>query len=492
MSFANPTTLKKFDAEVDGVQISYDVMRDMKMHKFDKLISYLADSESQQSKEDVKNLFPLHPYTAFLCSSLADHNGNQTMRAYYSWSSESNIWIGSEKFETPYDNHGNRTLFVSYLWDFETNAWIDRLTLFGVEYAPQYEYTYDNNGKIISTFTYYWENNERKNLGKAEYEHNGNGTVIVGYEWSSEKNEWVVSRKAEYTYVDKNPVLVVYHTWNSENKTWVKSSKYEYTYNDKGNETSRAEYVWNAENNTWIGKNKHEYIHTNFFSVVIQYIWNETNNEWEDNSNPKHTFDNNGNLISSVGNSSKTEYAYNDNGNLTMHAYYTWTNNEWIGRGKTEYAYDNNGNSITNISYRWINNTWEFGSKTETKYDLSVLVNDIFCPYISYNKPIEGKWYEWTGNAWQEKGNVLYYYSNASTNIPNVSATSISIFPNPVFDNFTINGIEEQMLVTIFDISGKIVLQKTVLQNETVSVAHLTKGIYFVNVNGEVVKVVKK
>jgi hypothetical protein len=109
-------TLKKFDADVDGASVSYDVMRDMKMHKFDELISYLTDNDSQQSKEDVKNLFPLHPYTAFLCSSLADHIGSANRSVFNFMYDSDNGFLSFLSDENAYNE--NRLLTADCLWDF--------------------------------------------------------------------------------------------------------------------------------------------------------------------------------------------------------------------------------------------------------------------------------------------------------------------------------------------------------------------------------------
>ena len=77
--------------------------------------------------------------------------------------------------------------------------------------------------------------------------------------------------------------------------------------------------------------------------------------------------------------------------------------------------------------------------------------------------------------------------------IKDVQVSSINIYPNPVLESFRINnGISESTFVTILDISGKTVLQQTVTPNEPVAVEHLQSGIYFVNVKGKTVKLIKQ
>jgi len=60
--------------------------------------------------------------------------------------------------------------------------------------------------------------------------------------------------------------------------------------------------------------------------------------------------------------SEKYEYAYDNKGNLTMWAYYTWSDvtNNWWGNMKVESEYDNSGNYTLNVYYDWDNgaNDW--------------------------------------------------------------------------------------------------------------------------------------
>jgi hypothetical protein len=67
----------------------------------------------------------------------------------------------------------------------------------------------------------------------------------------------------------------------------------------------------------------------------------------------------------------------------------------------------------------------------------------------------------------------------------------VSIYPNPVQESFRIEGLTENTPVTVWDTNGRIVLQQTVYPGETVMAGHLQKGIYFVNVKGRTVKVIK-
>lgn len=123
-------TLKKSDVMQNGVSLSYDVIRDAKMHKFDELITYLTDNNSQQSKDDVKNLFPLHPYTAFLCSSLADHIGSANRSVFNFMYDSKNGFLNFLQDEGAYA--GNRLLTANCLWDFFLEAFLGDSIKYGI------------------------------------------------------------------------------------------------------------------------------------------------------------------------------------------------------------------------------------------------------------------------------------------------------------------------------------------------------------------------
>ena len=86
---------------------------------------------------------------------------------------------------------------------------------------------------------------------------------------------------------------------------------------------------------------------------------------------------------------------------------------------------------------------------------------------------------------------VLRKESNSTTFVVS-SGKSVTIYPNPASTSLRIQGIAGKTPLTITDISGKIVLKRTVHSNEIISVEHLPEGIYNIRVADETVKMVKK
>lgn len=134
-------TLKKSDMVLDGIALSYDVIRDAEMHKFDELITYLTDNNSQQAKNDIKNLFPLHPYTAFLCSSLADHIGSANRSVFSFMYDSKNGLLNFLQDEEAYSE--KRLLTANCLWDFFFESFLGDPIKYGI--VTETYYSHINN-----------------------------------------------------------------------------------------------------------------------------------------------------------------------------------------------------------------------------------------------------------------------------------------------------------------------------------------------------------
>jgi hypothetical protein len=103
-------TIKKLDEN------NYDICRYNRMEDFGNLLSYLTDNDSQQSIQDIKNLFPLHPYTAFLCSSLSDHIGSANRSVFNFMYDREKGFLHFLKDENVCDD--KCLLTADCLWDF--------------------------------------------------------------------------------------------------------------------------------------------------------------------------------------------------------------------------------------------------------------------------------------------------------------------------------------------------------------------------------------
>lgn len=79
------------------------------------------------------------------------------------------------------------------------------------------------------------------------------------------------------------------------------------------------------------------------------------------------------------------------------------------------------------------------------------------------------------------------YFTTTADGIAEISNSSINIYPNPTSDFIHIESIEPQ-LITIYSIDGRLV--KTVENANVIDVKDLNKGVYLINIDGAVKKIV--
>jgi hypothetical protein len=82
--------------------------------------------------------------------------------------------------------------------------------------------------------------------------------------------------------------------------------------------------------------------------------------------------------------------------------------------------------------------------------------------------------------------------ANISTGIESPSKERLTFFPNPTTNGFTINTGEQKSMISIYDLSGSLVLSKQIEGKSYVDITSLSSGIYMVKTNELVEKLIKK
>jgi hypothetical protein len=346
--------------------------------------------------------------------------GLEALNTSYTWDATNKILKRSSKSESTYDSNGNRTIYISYTWDATNNLW---------KMSTKYEYTFDSNGYLTLNSSFKWDatNNVWINWVYSDntYDSNGHKTLFVSYLWDTTNKIWNMTNKSEYI-IGSNGLITSFVNYTYTANIWKESSKTEYTYDSNGNRTLFVSYTWDTTNNTWKA-------------------------------------------------SSKTEYTYDSNGLQTIYITYTWdaTNNIWKGGTKTEYTYDSNGYQILNIIYSWdaTNNIWKASSKNEYTYDSNGNKAQLFHSMYS-------------SSVWVQNQIGTYYYSilinTSEVIIP--ANIKINIYPNPAKSEFRINGLNDPSRFTLVDLNGKLIMSRSIMNNEAISISSLPKGIYIVKI----------
>lgn len=104
-----------FRINKDG-ENNYEILKYVRTNKFNELLSYLSEKGTEEEERRISNLFPLHPYTAYLCSRLSNQIGSAN-RTVIRFMNDKNA--GFPKFiddETAFAQ--KRLLTADWLWDF--------------------------------------------------------------------------------------------------------------------------------------------------------------------------------------------------------------------------------------------------------------------------------------------------------------------------------------------------------------------------------------
>jgi hypothetical protein len=407
-------------------------------HRLDSIVIEELDDMTSKFLKSSKEIF------------IYDGNQKNTLSVLYSWNATLNKYVEVVKQEYSYDGSGNILLSIFHEWDGSHNTWV---------FADKEERSYNASGKILSDITYEWDTSLNKWVGinKSDYSYGTNGlpATEIDNEWDNSLNKWVETSKSEFTYAANGSLTTINgYSWNSSLNKWAVNFKEEVSYDTNGNLTSDIEYLWETSQNKWVGNWKYNYTNDTQGNRTseIEYDWDFLLNKWVEVW--------------------KYEYTYESNGNLTAEIKYEWDNllNKWTEDDKEEFIYDNTF-ALNNLI-------------------LPVLLKEIVKEAVDYpdgffsHKIIEENNYSINKNTgkWDADSKGKFFYSPQDiTGVDKIRKNEFTLYPNPARDYVTLDfGINESpVMMEIFDIQGKSVLQNEITGNEPIDVKMLTRGLYF-------------
>jgi hypothetical protein len=90
---------------------------------------------------------------------------------------------------------------------------------------------------------------------------------------------------------------------------------------------------------------------------------------------------------------------------------------------------------------------------------------------------------------WKNFGTITPYVPSAIS-APQ-AANAVRIYFDPATESFRIEGLTAPAQVTVINAAGQILLRQTVREGENIPAAYLPSGVYLVNVNGQIIKIIK-
>ena len=365
-----------------------------------------------------------------------DENGRQTLNIDYQWDAQTAAFVPNYKQERAYNENGNQTLNINYQWDAQTAAFV-----------PNYktEYTYDENGKTIGSSSFSWNSNIEifYPIAKTEYDFDEQMRVVSekSYQLDICNNEKVLINRTEYSYIDGLEGRLV--------KVYQVTSGVAVFQFERGSFYKNGRLVLNTQ------------------SV-----------------NPD--------VYDPITNTHKTEFEYDDNGIITLFTRYTWDTetNNLIPSYKQEYTYDEENYYKQVMYYKWYKGLGLYQPSFKKEYDVIIDTDT--------KRVREGLFFvfDTNFNQWntlnEEKYKSYWYYTKTSTlSSKSLNKNTSLIFPNPTSKFLKVILSEElsEPLLEIFDATGKKVLSKELLSDESIDVSALTPALYFYKIkDGKVLK----
>jgi hypothetical protein len=110
-----------------------------------------------------------------------------------------------------------------------------------------------------------------------------------------------------------------------------------------------------------------------------------------------------------------------------------------------------------------------------------------------------------TGSFWSDNSHGIYYdlqysYLKNITFTPNFSTTGvadkeedgISVFPNPATSSVKVNGLTEVSEISVLDINGKAVINKSADGDANIDLSSIAKGTYLIKIKSKTNTIVRK
>ncbi len=353
-----------------------------------------------------------------------------------------------------------------------------------------YEFTYNSSDLLSKVVCYDTDLGENwsgdKYLSTYTYDDNGNISAYLEFSWNETAGEWYTDAyyRELYTY-DDDGNITQYIASEGVSGTWTPLEKGEATYNDYGYVT-KDNYVYNSNTSSWdkLSVYAKSYDSNGYLTMLTVSSRDDVNSDWSVMYGLITSTDSDHHILS---------YAAYDgdpndsNSNIGEKGFWTYTNGNistveyqvedesgnWYAEDRNEYFYDTNY-SISQILMPSISNEC-FKPETEVNSEFSNKITEF------YNYDID----EESGNLIAtEKFTYIYTDLTTPTSIEEAEEVSIKLYPNPAYNNVTISfsSTNNTANIQLFDMVGKVVLDKEISSEEPINIENLKSGIYLYNI----------
>ena len=347
--------------------------------------------------------------------------------------------------------------------------------------VEEHKYEYDINKNLtLDTFSGYDPQIQAPINSRTSYSYNANNMVIevIKQTWIIDKYE--NSKKEIYEYENDNLTSTLYQKWESD--AWKDTDKEEVIYDSDNILTGILAKKYSS--GEWINFIQiTDSYSSGYISKVKQEKWKES--KWENYSLQEFRYNSNNRILGSILNAwnalpptyypvGNENYDIDNDGNLKEKI-----SESQLGKLKYEYNYD----STSKLS--------SFSHPFKDKTGIDYRIKDF--PYLNGIEYIITSQYNPSTTKYDLKSKITYNYSTSLSLSDNEYYKKISLYPNPTVGYIKLNGLTKESNISIYNLLGSKIIEKTIQLNEEIDVQNLTKGIYFLKIeNGSTLKFIKK
>ena len=347
-----------------------------------------------------------------------------------------------------------------------------------------YEFTY-NSDNLLSTVILNEEDSDDKYLSTYTYDDNGNISAFLRFSWNDTENDWYADAwyRELYTY-NTNGNLTQAISSEKVNGNWSSLYKVETTYNDYGYDT-RTEYEYNSNTSSWDNLiiAERTYDAQGFVTMLTISERDDVNSEWGTMYGVINSTDSENHILSysaydgdpedsnsSIG--EKGIFTF-ENGNISTVEYQVQNESEnWYTNTKEEYNYDTNYSISEILMPSTSNDCFKQEKEINSEFNNKIL------SFISYEEDESGNL------SATEK--LTYNYTDLSNplGIDDVENIEVKLYPNPAYNkvSFSFDAANNKASIQIFDMLGKVVLEKQISNEQPLNIESLNSGIYLYNI----------
>ncbi|WP_120489520.1 T9SS type A sorting domain-containing protein [Bergeyella cardium] len=406
----------------------------------------------------------------------------------------------------PYSNAGISPQDHKYLLQKEWEENVD-----GSKYYTGYIYN-DENTRLLK-IEYYTQNGGKKYIleyAELEYDAKGRIKAKIAYQRDPESEEdpgseaipFVPESRITYTYNEAtNQLISLYiENWKPDDDgsgkgEYLPHNKYELEYSEGFSKPTKINYYIRVAQGGDV-----QYLYTDTYTYVekIEKVL---------------TVKRDGNNLDDKIKNKRTYYYQGDNpttGKCTHYIDEKFNGTDWEDFRKVEYTYDGNDNVKTQVNSIIKRGAWTLNFKYEYDYDTNKLHDEVYTfkdwtfyggleeVYQSKNVAISKKVNDNSDYLktfyWEQSPNASFL---ATTDFVAKPSLSVQLYPNPVVDYFSLQGLDHQSAnLFIYDRAGRVVKQTTTDSEGRYDVRDLKAGVYFVVVKAgalsKSIKLIKK